>query len=423
MYEYVPSRYRKGYCMSKRGITLYLHVHQPWRVRKYSIFDTATHHDYFDEQDQDTDRNNERVLRKVADKSYRPMNALLEKLLKQYPEFKVSLSITGTFIEQAEKWAPDVLDSFRRLVDTGQVEIVSETYYHSLAFFYSREEFECQVEIHRNKIRELFGVETSVFRNTELAYNDELAQWADRYGFKGILAEGWDPVLEWRSPNHVYKPHGTDNISLLLKNYRLSDDLAFRFSNKAWEQWPLTADTYSEWANASITDSPLINLFMDYETFGEHQWADTGIFNFFESFVGKWLENPDNTFYTVSEAIDASPAEHTISMPHTVTWADSERDLTAWLGNSMQQEALRHLYALEEDIIRSGDVQLIHDWRTLQTSDHVYYMCTKWFTDGDVHAYFSPYESPYDAFLYFMNALRDVRYRMMAHNIHRRLNG
>lgn len=423
MYETVSTRSGTGRCMSKRGITLYLHVHQPWRVRKYSIFDTATHHDYFDEQDQNTDRNNERVLRKVADKSYRPMNTLLEKLLNKHPDFKVSLSITGTFIEQAEKWAPDVLDSFKRLVATGQVEIVSETYYHSLAFFYSREEFERQVEIHRQKIRELFGVETSVFRNTELAYNDELAQWADRYGFKGILAEGWDPILEWRSPNHVYKPHGTDNISLLLKNYRLSDDLAFRFSNKAWEQWPLTADKYSDWANASISDSPLINLFMDYETFGEHQWADTGIFDFFESFVGKWLENPDHTFYTVSEAIDANPAEHTISMPHTVTWADSERDLTAWLGNSMQQEALRHLYALEEDIVRSGDVSLIHDWRNLQTSDHVYYMCTKWFTDGDVHAYFSPYESPYDAFLYFMNALRDVRYRMMEHNGHRGLHG
>jgi alpha-amylase len=409
--------------MSKRGITLYLHVHQPWRIRQYSIFDTAMHHDYFDEKAMDTDRNNERVLRKVADKSYRPMNALLEKLLHKYPDFKVSLSITGTFIEQAEKWAPDVLDSFKRLVTTGQVEIVSETYYHSLAFFYSREEFERQVEIHRSKIRELFGVETSVFRNTELAYNDELAQWADRYGFKGILAEGWDPILEWRSPNHVYKPHGTDNISLLLKNYHLSDDLAFRFSNKAWEQWPLTADKYSEWTNASITDSPLINLFMDYETFGEHQWADTGIFDFFETFVGKWLENPDHTFYTVSEAIDANPAEHMISMPHTVTWADSERDLTAWLGNNMQQEALRHLYALEDDIIRSNDTALIHDWRLLQTSDHVYYMCTKWFTDGDVHAYFSPYDSPYDAFLYFMNALRDVRYRVMEHNGHRGLHG
>jgi alpha-amylase len=398
--------------MTKRGIVLYLHVHQPLRVRKYTVFDTAEKHNYFDEHD-DSDRNNEKIMQKVADKAYRPMNALLEKLLATHPEFKVSLSITGTFMEQAEKWAPDVLESFQRLVATGRVEIVSETYYHSLAFFYSLEEFERQVEMHRDKVRELFGVETSVFRNTELAYNNSLAKWADDYGFKGILAEGWDPILGWRSPNFVYKPVGTKNISLLLKNYRLSDDLAFRFSNKAWEQWPLTADTYSEWTNASIADSPLVNLFMDYETFGEHQWHDTGIFDFFEHFVGKWLSNPDNTFYTTSEAIDTHEPAGEIDMPHTVTWADTERDLTAWLGNSMQREALRHLYALEEDILRSGDVALIGDWRKLQTSDHVYYMCTKWFTDGDVHAYFSPYSSPYDAFLYFMNTLRDVRYRLM----------
>ncbi len=409
--------------MSKRGIVLYLHVHQPLRIRQYSIFDTAKEHDYFDEPNIDTDRNNERVLRKVADKSYRPMNTLLEKLLRDNPDFKVSLSITGTFIEQAEKWAPDVIESFQRLVATGQVEIVAETYYHSLAFFYSRDEFVRQVEIHRQKIRELFSVETQVFRNTELSYNDELAQWADEYGFKGILAEGWDPILEWRSPNHVYRPHGTDTISLLLKNYRLSDDLAFRFSNKAWEQFPLTADTYSEWATASIADSSLINLFMDYETFGEHQWADTGIFDFFDSFVSKWLSNPENTFYTVSEAIDAHEPVGTISMPHTVTWADSERDLTAWLGNSMQQEAMRYLYAIEDDILRTDNIDLIADWRKLQTSDHTYYMCTKWFTDGDVHAYFSPYESPYDAFLYFMNALRDVRYRLMEFHRHGGLGG
>jgi len=398
--------------MSKRGIVLYLHVHQPLRVRQYSVFDTAERHDYFDAHD-DSDRNNEKIMRKVADKAYRPMNVLLEKLLKTHPEFKVSLSITGTFMEQAEKWTPDVLESFKRLVATGRVEIVSETYYHSLAFFYSLEEFERQVEMHRDKVRELFGVETSVFRNTELSYNNSLAKWADEYGFKGILAEGWDPILGWRSPNFVYKPVGTKNISLLLKNYKLSDDLAFRFSNKGWEQWPLTADTYSEWTNASITDSSIINLFMDYETFGEHQWHDTGIFDFFEHFVGKWLQNPANTFYTTSEAIDAFEPVDEIDMPHTVTWADTERDLTAWLGNSMQREALRHLYALEDDILRSGDTQLIGDWRKLQTSDHVYYMCTKWFTDGDVHAYFSPYDSPYDAFLYFMNALRDVRYRLM----------
>lgn len=409
--------------MSKRGIVLYMHVHQPYRVRQYSVFDTAVSHDYFDEKASDTDRNNERVLRKVADKSYRPMNALLEKMLADHPEFKISLSITGTFLEQAEMWAPDVIDSFKRLVQTGRVEIISETYYHSLAFFYSRDEFVRQVEAHKQKIRELFGVETQVFRNTELAYNDELAKWADEYGFKGILAEGWDPILEWRSPNHVYRPAGTNNIALLMKNYRLSDDVAFRFSNQDWAQWPLTADTYRDWVNASISDQPILNLFMDYETFGEHQWADTGIFDFFESFIGKWLENPDNTFYTASGAIDECEPVGEISMPNTVTWADTERDLTAWLGNSMQHEAMKHIYSLEDDILRTGDNELIADWRKLQTSDHAYYMCTKWFTDGDVHAYFSPYDSPYDAFLYYVNAIRDVRWRLHAHHGTGSLNG
>lgn len=403
--------------MSKRGITLYMHVHQPYRVREYSVFDASIDHNYFTDPDPLSNHNNQKILNKVADKSYRPMNALLEKLLKKHPEFKVSLSITGTFIDQAEAWAPDVLESFKRLVQTGQVEIVSETYYHSLAFFYSRSEFERQVEAHKAKVREVFGVETSVFRNTELAYNDELAKWADGYGFKGILAEGWDPILGWRSPNFVYRPEGTENISLLLKNYKLSDDLAFRFSNRAWQEWPLTVDKYNSWVESSIHDQPLVNLFMDYETFGEHQWEDTGIFNFFEEFVDRWLQNPDNTFYTVSEAIDANKPADTISMPQTVTWADSERDLTAWLGNSMQHEAMRHLYALEADIVRSNDGELIEDWRKLQTSDHAYYMCTKWFTDGDVHAYFSPYNSPYDAFLYYINAIRDIRWRL--HETHK----
>lgn len=403
--------------MASRGITLYLHVHQPHRVRDYTVFDTAVNHNYFTEPDPLSGRNNERIFRKVADKSYRPMNALLQKMLDTHPDFKVSLSITGTLIEQAEQWAPDVIESFQNLVKTGRVEIVAETYYHSLAFFYSREEFVAQVEAHKQKIRELFGVETSVFRNTELAYNDELAQWADGYGFKGILAEGWDPILDWRSPNFVYQPEGTKDIGLLLKNYRLSDDLAFRFSNRAWKEWPLTADTYNEWASAAVADNqPLINLFMDYETFGEHQWADTGIFEFFEEFVGRWLSNEENTFYTVSEAVDKHEPAGTISMPATVTWADAERDLTAWLGNSMQQEALQHLYALEKDVMRTQDLELIADWRRLQTSDHAYYMCTKWFTDGDVHAYFSPYESPYDAFLAFMNAVRDMRWRLHAHH-------
>lgn len=400
--------------VDKRGITLYLHVHQPWRVRHYTVFDTAEAHDYFDEPDHHSDRNNRKIMEKVAAKSYRPMNALLEKLLHRYPDFRLSLSISGVFIEQALEWAPDVIESFQRLVATGRVEIVAETYYHSLAFFYSRDEFERQVELHRQKIREVFGVETRVFRNTELAYNDELAKWADKQGFDGILAEGWDPILEWRSPNYVYRPSGTERIRLLLKNYRLSDDLAFRFGNRDWSEYPLQADTYDHWMRDAFGhDSPLVNLFMDYETFGEHQWEDTGIFDFMEHFVAIWLRDDTHTFYTVSEAIKSSEPAGDISMPDTVTWADTERDLTAWLGNAMQHEIMRHLYALEHDVLHSGDVGLIGDWRRLQTSDHVYYMCTKYFNDGDVHAYFSPYESPYEAFLNYMNALRDVRYRVL----------
>lgn len=406
-----------------RAVTLYLHVHQPWRVRQYSIFDTAERHDYFACNEGGSDVNNEYTFKKVADKSYRPMNALLEKLLAEQPEFKLSLSITGTFIEQAEEWAPDVLESFQRMVRTGRVEIVAETYYHSLAYFYSIEEFDRQVTLHRDKIREVFGVEMNVFRGTELAYNDELAKWAETKGYKGILAEGWDAVLGWRSPNFTYRPAGTEHIALLLKNYRLSDDIAFRFSNHDWAQWPLTAEKYDEWVNASAENGSMVNLFMDYETFGEHQWADTGIFEFFEGFVTTWLREPDHAFYTVSEAIAANPPEDELSIPDTITWADTERDLSAWLGSSMQQEAMKYLYALEDDIMRSGDEALMGDWRRLQTSDHTYYMSRKSLHDGEVHSYFSPYESPYDAFLYFMNALRDVRYRLMEHHDYGAMRG
>lgn len=399
--------------MRKKGITLYLHVHQPWRVRDYSIFDTAVKHDYFDDTSA-TDRNNQLVFNKVADKSYRPMNKLLKRLLETHEDFKLSLSITGTFIEQARAFAPDVLEDFQALVATGKVEIVAETYHHSLAFFYSRSEFERQVAQHREMIERLFGVTPTAFRNTELAYNNELGQWAETAGYKAVIAEGWDPILGGRTPNQMYKPVGTQSIKLLTKNYQLSDDVAFRFSNKAWQSWPLDAPTYSHWLDASLEHGDTVNLFMDYETFGEHQWEDTGIFTFFEQFVADWSNRPDRTFYTVTEAAKTFDAAEEISMPQTVTWADNERDLTAWLGNSMQHEAMRHLYALEHDIIRTKDEELLADWRKLQTSDHAYYMCTKWFSDGDVHAYFSPYDSPYDAFLFYVNAIRDLRYRLMS---------
>ncbi len=401
--------------MSQKAVVLYLHVHQPHRVRDYSVFDTGYTHNYFNDGKLEAGWNNERILKKVAEKSYIPMNRLLKELLDTHPEFRVSLSITGTFIEQCEQWAPEILQSFQQLAATGRVDIVAETYYHSLAFFYSRFEFEKQVMMHREKIEALFGVRPRVFRNTELAYNNDLGKWAEEAGYEGILTEGWDPILGWRSPNYVYRPHGTERIALLMKNYRLSDDVAFRFSDKGWASWPLTADTYTGWVNAG-QDDQIINLFMDYETFGEHQWADTGIFDFMRSFVDSWIHRAGGTFQTVTEASRTHNAVDTIDVPQTITWADTERDLTAWLGNKMQQEALQHLYALEDQILRTSDYELIADWRKLQTSDHVYYMCTKWFRDGDVHAYFSPYESPYDAFMYFMNALRDLRFRILEHH-------
>jgi len=387
-------------------------MHQPWRLKHYNIFSVDHDHDYWTEKDWYAGTNNERVFKKVADKSYRPMLKLLEKCIKNYPGFKFSLSITGTFLDQAEKWAPDVIETLQRLTKTGRVEIVAETYYHSLAFFYDREEFETQVKQHQDRIHKLFGVKSQVYRNTELSYNNDLAKWAEGFGFKGILAEGWDKILEWRSPNFVYRPSGCKKLKLLMKNYRLSDDIAFRFSDKHWKEWPLTVEKYMKWVETDTLRGPLINLFMDFETFGENIWEDTGIFKFFEHLVGEWSRDQDNNFMTVSEACDSAEPTAEISMPWTVTWADTERDLSAWLGNSMQHEAMKALYELKPEVLSTGDRKLIEDWRRLQTSDHPYYMCTKYFNDGDVHAYFSPYDSPYDAFLYYMNALRDIRGRL-----------
>lgn len=394
----------------KRAIVLYLHVHQPYRVRNYTIFDAGVNHDYFGSPN-GTRENNEDVLRKVAEKSYLPTNATLLRILNTHPDFKLSLSITGTILEQLETYMPEVLRSFQEVVATGRVEIVGETYHHSLAFFYSRAEFEAQVQMHQDIVQRLFGVTPTAFRNTELSYNNELAYWADKAGYKAIISEGWDPVLGWRSPNYVYRPVYTNNIRLLTKNYKLSDDIAFRFGNRAWEEFPLTTEKFMNWTSSSW-DQPLINLFMDYETFGEHQWADTGIFGFLEHLPNEWLKVPEHTFMTISEAADAFDPVDQIDCPNTITWADTERDLTAWLGNPMQQGSIQSLYNLQDAIIGTADLSLIEDWRKLQTSDHFYYMCTKWWSDGDVHAYFSPYESPYVAYMNFINAFHDLRSRL-----------
>lgn len=375
------------------------------------MFDVGRDHNYFDDENL-KEKGTRAVIEKVARKCYLPTNEILLDLIRHNPEFKISYSFSGTALEQMEKFAPEVLESFVKLVKTGNVEVLDETHYHSLSFFYSDEEFIRQVEQHRKKIKEIFNYEPKVFRNTELAYNNELAMLIESLGYKGIIAEGWEHYLGHRSPNFLYKPKGASKIKLLLKNYKLSDDIAFRFSNRGWTEYPLYAPKFSQWVNAINGCGHTVNLFMDYETFGEHQWEDSGIFNFLRVLPKELLKHPDNNFKTPSELVDSYDAMDEIDIHNILTWADTERDLSAWTGNSMQKSALKKIYELEEDVINSEDEKLVDDWRKMQTSDHFYYMCTKWFSDGDVHKYFSPYESPYEAFISYMNVLNDFKLRL-----------
>jgi alpha-amylase len=387
------------------SICFYFQVHQPFRLGKYQVFDIGSGRDYFDKV------KNRAILHKVATKCYLPANRILLELLNTNPKFKISFSFSGVFLEQCGKYCPEVLESFQKLMKTGQVEILAETYYHSLAFLYSEEEFEKQVRLHEKQIKKLFGVKPTVFRNTELIYNNALAQKVEKMGYKAVLLEGWDQILTWRSPNFVYKPVNS-NIQLLLKNYKLSDDIAFRFSNQGWKEHPLSVEKYSQWVNAINGNGNTVNLFMDYETFGEHQWESTGIFEFLRHLPGELLKNPDNDFKFPSEVATDYPSVGELDIHYPLSWADVERDVSAWLGNDMQKSAIRKLYAMEKEIKDTKNEKLIEDWRKLQTSDHFYYMCTKWFNDGDVHKYFSPYESSYDAFIYFMNIFKDLSNRL-----------
>jgi len=389
------------------NICLYFQVHQPFRMRKYSVFEIGNNSEYFDE------KKNREIMEKVARKCYLPTNNLLLKLINDSEgKFKVAFSITGTAIEQFEKYAPQVLDSFKKLSKTGAVEFLSETYYHSLSYIYSKEEFKEQVLMHERKMKELFGIKPKIFRNTELIFNNELAGFVEEMGYKGAVAEGADHILDWRSPNYVYKAKNTKNLKLLLKNYKLSDDIAFRFSERSWKDHPLTVEKFADW----ITKSPgeTINLFMDYETFGEHQWDETGIFQFLE-LMPQELINRGVSFVNPSDLL-AFESKDEIDMHNFVSWADVERDLSAWIGNSIQKTAISELYKIGESVKETNNPLLLAEWRKLTTSDHFYYMCTKWFDDGDVHKYFNPYDSTYDAYINFMNILNDLTHRLNADN-------
>ena len=384
-----------------KTVCLYFQVHQPWRLKVYRFFNMGKDHNYLD------DFTNRAIMQKVARQCYLPMNALLLRLIKDNKgKFRCSFSITGTAVEQFKAYAPEVLDSFKALAETGCVEFLAETYSHSLASLRSEEEFTEQVKLHAAMIKREFGVKPTAFRNTELIYSDSIAATVSRMGFKTMLAEGAKHVLGWKSPNFLYTDATDNKLRLLLRNYKLSDDIAFRFSNEGWDQYPLTADKFASWVAAENGD--VVNLFMDYETFGEHQAADSGIFDFMKALPATLLDPRCGVeFATVSEAAQKHQPVAVLHCPHTMSWADEERDVTAWLGNELQNEAFSKLYALKEKVAALSDPDFDYVWSFMQTSDHFYYMATKWLSDGDVHSYFNPYGSAYEAFINYMNVLSD----------------
>ncbi len=390
-----------------KAICFYFQVHQPMRLRSYRFFDIGEKQDYFD------DHNNQYIMRKVARKNYLPMNALLLDLINEYGSaFKVSFSISGTALDQFEAYAPDVLESFQKLAATGNVEFLAETYAHSLSALKSKEEFTKQVQAQAKKIEQLFGQKPTTFRNTELIYSDEIGAMVADMGYKVMLTEGAKHVLGWRSPNYMYTNAINPRLKLLLKNFQLSDDIAFRFSQQSWSEWPLTTEKFVGWLTQIDPAEEVVNLFMDYETFGEHQWEETGIFDFMRALPGRVFSHSDFEFATPKELDEKLQPVSPIHVPYPISWADEERDLTAWLGNELQDEAFDKLYALEEKVNGCDDPKIQQDWLYLQTSDHFYYMCTKFFSDGDVHKYFNPYGTPYEAFINYMNVLSDFIIRV-----------
>ena len=390
-----------------RTICLYFQVHQPFRLKKYQFFNIGNDHYYYN------DYLNESVMKKIIEKCYFPANEILYDLIQKYNgKFKVAFSISGVAIKQFELYAPEVLKSFKKLAESGSVEFLAETNAHSLVALKDKQAFCEQVKTHSQKIEKHFNQSPSVFRNTELIYSDEIGATVSEMGYRAMLTEGAKHVLGWKSPNYLYCNAIKPRLKVLLKNFKLSDDIAFRFSSKTWEEWPLTTEKFVGWLNNLDPKEEVVNLFMDYETFGEHQWQETGIFDFLKFLPETVFNNSNFTFSTPSEVAEKLQPVSAIHVPHPISWADEERDLTAWLGNDLQEEAFNKLYSLSGKISKCKDLAILEDWNWLQTSDHFYYMCTKFFSDGDVHEYFNPYESPYEAFINYMNVLSDFEIRL-----------
>lgn len=386
----------------KKTLCFYFQIHQPVRLRRYRFFDIGKRHDYFDEYV------NRSTIRRITEKCYLPMNHLIMDLIKRYgTNFKVSFSISGSALEQFALHAPEVIESFKELAKTGSVEFLAETYAHSLASLSDTDEFERQVQRHAAKMEELFGQKPVTLRNSSLIYSDQIGERVAAMGFESMLTDGAKHVLGWKSPNFVYTNVMNPRLKLLLKNSRLSDDLTLRFSDHSWHEWPLTADKYARWLKDSTQDSEIVNLFMNYETFGENQLAETGIFEFMRSLPEYIFSTTDFEFLTPSEAVKKHQPVAPLHVPYPISWADEEKDITGWLGNELQNEAFEELFKIQPKVEALNDPELNEDYSRLQASDHFYYMRTKLFSDNDYHRYVSPYETPYEAFINYMNVLSD----------------
>lgn len=389
-----------------KSVCFYFQVHQPDRLRQFRFFDIGNDYHYLD------DFSNRTIVRRMAERCYLPANRLLRDLIvRNNGAFKVAFSISGVAIEQFERYTPEVIDSFKELAATGCVEFLAETYSHSLASLASEAEFKKQVKQHAELVRRLFGVKPAVFRNTELIYSDAIGATVAGMGYQVMLTEGAKHILGWKSPHFVYVNDINPRLKLLLRNFNLSDDIAFRFSDKGWNGWPLTADKFADWVVAALEKGEVLNLFMDYETFGEHQRSASGIFDFMHALPAAILSR-NLDFCTPSEAAQRCQPVAPLHVPFPISWADEERDTSAWLGNELQEEAFNKLYALEADVYKTRDENLVAAFRKLQESDHFYYMCTKFFSDGSVHSYFNPYDTPYEAFINYMNVLADFELRV-----------
>ena len=390
-----------------RTICMYFQIHQPFRLRRYRFFDIGNEHYYYD------DYSNESVLRKISDTCYLPANKVLLSSIREYGDkFKVAFSISGPALDQFELYAPDVLESFKELAATGQVEFLCETDAHSLVSLNNRDEFEKQVNNHKLKIHRLFGQTPVVFRNTELIYSDLIGSYIADMGFEAMITEGAKQILGWKSPDYIYCNALNPRLKLLLRNFKLSDDISFRFSNRKWNEYPLTTEKFAHWLNAIDHKRENINLFVDYQTFGSRQSVDSGIFDFLRYLPGTIFKLTNFNFWTPSEVARFHQPVAPVSVQYPISWSDEERDITSWLGNDLQNEAFSKLYNLRELVLECPDPKIQIDWKYLQSSDHFFYMSTKFFSDRPILSYVNPFESPYDAFINYMNVLNDFTIRV-----------